>query len=526
MKKKLLLALFIPSLLLTGCGGSKEEPKKEYFSLWNECASLTKLKDFVNDVTNKDSSNYIPVEDRIATFDMDGTFVGELYPTYFEYNMLEYRVLDDPTYKNVASEEEREVAQEIRDFVRNGTKLPDRFDMRHAYAAAKAYSGLTVGEFDTYVKEYAKKTPFGFTGMTYATSFYKPMLEVFDYLKDNDFTYYVVSGSDRYICRALVDSLGIPSERVIGMDVTLKATKQGNEEGVNYTFTKEEDMIRTDELIIKNLKTNKIKQILTDIGKTPVLSFGNSSGDSAMHNFCLSNKKYKSDAFMLIADDDVRDHANLVETAKRKASWEKANYNIISMKDDFKTIYGEGVEKVDFVYDKSPVKEVSYTEFEEEVAKTTLEGFNVANVELETEDIRYDVDGAIVSHSNDKLYSVIHYDSETAEYINDGNVPGVYAEKTYCDTVDNPLDIDSLFNDNYFQNKEGHYYVGEGFRGRYLGSGSFVEAGVNYDVTTFEVKKYDDKGALIYEETLSTLVNKDTNEKIVKKSILNNVYTR
>ena len=53
---------------------------------------------------------------------------------------------------------------------------------------------------------------------------------------------------------------------------------------------------------------------------------------------------------MLIADDDQRDHVNLVETAKREKAWKEANYNIISMKNDFKTIYGDGVEMVDFVY--------------------------------------------------------------------------------------------------------------------------------------------------------------------------------
>jgi tetratricopeptide (TPR) repeat protein len=55
---------------------------------------------------------------------------------------------------------------------------------------------------------------------------------------------------------------------------------------VNYTMGKEEDLIRTDELIIKNLKTNKILQITQEIGKVPVLTFGNSSGDCAMHNYC------------------------------------------------------------------------------------------------------------------------------------------------------------------------------------------------------------------------------------------------
>ena len=222
--------------------------------------------------------------------------------------------------------------------------------MIHAHAAAKAYAGMSVKDFDEYVKRFATKEVNGFKNMTYADSFYKPMLEVFDYLKDNNFTYYVVSGSDRLICRALVDSLGIEPNRVIGMDVELKSDHQGDEDGVKYTYTVDDTLIRTDNLLIKNLKTNKVKQISQEIGKVPVLSFGNSSGDSAMHNYCLQNPKYKSAAFMLVADDDVRDHADLAEGARRQALWEEAGYNIISMKNDFKTIYGDGIEKVDFVY--------------------------------------------------------------------------------------------------------------------------------------------------------------------------------
>lgn len=343
MKKYLLTLAIIPmSLSLMGCS-------KTYFQLWNECKALTALKEYVQDVTNEKSANYIPIEDRIVTFDMDGTFIGELYPTYFEYNMLEYRAFDDPSYTNKDASV-IEAAQSIRDFVRNGTKLPDGFDLIHAHAAAKAYAGMSVKDFDDYVKTYAQKEVNGFKNMTYAESFYKPMLEVFDYLKDNNFTYYVVSGSDRFICRALVDSLGIESNRVIGMDVELKSDHQGDKDGVNYTYTLDDTLIRTDNLLIKNLKTNKVKQISQEIGKVPVLSFGNSSGDSAMHNYCMQNPKYKSAAFMLVADDDVRDHADLTEGARRQALWEEAGYNIISMKNDFKTIYGDGVEKTEFVY--------------------------------------------------------------------------------------------------------------------------------------------------------------------------------
>jgi hypothetical protein len=187
--------------------------------------------------------------------------------------------------------------------------------------------------------------------MTYGQSFYQPMLEVFDYLKANGFTYYVVSGSDRFICRALVESIGIEPNRVIGMDVRLKSNRQGLEAGVNYTLGREEDIVRTDELIIKNLKTNKVAQIAQEIGKVPVLSFGNSSGDCAMHNYCLSNKKHRTATFMLVADDDARDHANLAEAAKREASWRQAGYNVISMKNDFRTIYGDGVVKTEFKFE-------------------------------------------------------------------------------------------------------------------------------------------------------------------------------
>ena len=351
MKKILIPFVIVYVSILCSCSSTDNDNlvKKDYFTKWNSCEALTTLKEYVEDVTNPNSKNYIKEDDRIATFDMDGTFVGELYPTYFEYNLLEYRALDDPTYKDKAPDDVKEAAQDIRDFVRKSKKLPDHFDMKHANAAAKAYAGMTLAEFDAYVKAYAAKQANGFKGMTYGQSFYQPMLQVFDYLKANGFTYYVVSGSDRFICRALVEAIGINPNRVIGMDVKLRSTSQGSEAGVNYTMGKEEDLVRTDELIIKNLKTNKVLQISQEIGKVPVISFGNSGGDCAMHNYCLQSP-HRSVTFMLIADDEARDHANREKALKLGNQWREAGYHVISMRDDFKTIYGEDVEKTDFTY--------------------------------------------------------------------------------------------------------------------------------------------------------------------------------
>ena len=104
-------------LLVASCSGNKqkEEPKKAFvFNSWNECSSLTALKSFVEASTEKGGKDYIPVSDRLAVFDMDGTLYGELYPTYLEYVMYQYRVLDDPDYKEKATEEQITFANEIK----------------------------------------------------------------------------------------------------------------------------------------------------------------------------------------------------------------------------------------------------------------------------------------------------------------------------------------------------------------------------------------------------------------------------
>ena len=344
MKRLKLLTLAILPILLSSC---EIKIHKGTFRYWNNCDSLKALVDYVEDVTNIYSRNYIPVEDRIATFDMDGTFYGELYPTYLEYWLLRYRGLEDSSYE--APADVKEAAQNIDDYVKKGTALPSGFEMIHARAQAKAFAGMTLKEFDDYVKRFLSKSVEGFSNLTYGESFYMPMLEVFHYLEENNFTYYVVSGSDRYICRSLVcDSLNIAPNRVIGMDVELKSNNQEDVENVNYTFTMDDSVVRTENVMIKNLKMNKVMNINQEIGKQPVLSFGNSGGDSAMHNFALKDNKYKSAAFMLIANDEERDYGNEAKANALAETWRAAKYNVISMKDDFKTIYKEGAKKTSF----------------------------------------------------------------------------------------------------------------------------------------------------------------------------------
>ena len=346
-KRLTFIVLVVVVLLsLASCNG-----KAVKFKYWNECDALTGLKNYVKTVTDKKSDDFIPVEDRIAVFDMDGTLCGELFPEYLEYLLLAYRALDDPDYKDIASDYVKTVANEIRESGKNykTPTIPD-YDVRHGRAQAEAFAGMTSDEFIAYVKNFLSMPAQGFTGLTYGNSIYKPMIEVVSYLQQNDFTVYVVSGSDRMICRAVAcETLNIPENQIIGMDVTMHASNQPEDkDNLHYQYNDggEDKLVRGDELWIKNLKMNKVFQIAQEIGKQPVLSFGNSSGDISMHEYTVSNNKYKSMAFMLIADDAERDHADLNETNKRLAKWQEYGYTIISMKNDFKTIYGEGVTMV------------------------------------------------------------------------------------------------------------------------------------------------------------------------------------
>ena len=105
------------------------------------------------------------------------------------------------------------------------------------------------------------------------------------------------------------------------------------------------------------VKFTKVRLVSKQIGRKPILSFGNSSGDAPMHNYVIDGNKYKSMAFMVVADDVKREYGidtinpdgtgDTTNSDKKKKDWKDRSknygYEIISMRDDFKTIYGDNV---------------------------------------------------------------------------------------------------------------------------------------------------------------------------------------
>ncbi len=315
-------------------------------SQWTDNAlPKQELISFVETVTDSSSKDFIPEDRRIAVFDLDGTLFSETNPIYFDHSLLLYRVLEDPDYKDKASDFELDVAAEILQWVQDG-EYPKGMDVKHGQAIASAFSGMTVDEFQDYVERFSEQPAPGYDGMTRGESLYKPMLEIIDYLDANGFTSYVISGTDRFIARgALRNNLNIPVSRIIGSDEALVASGQGENDGLSYQFEADDKLLLSGDFITKNLKMNKVSVIAKEIGLQPVLSFGNSTGDTSMARYTLHNNPYLSKAFMLCCDDTEREYGNISKADKMYELCNEEGWIPVSMKNDFKSIYGENVTK-------------------------------------------------------------------------------------------------------------------------------------------------------------------------------------
>lgn len=353
----LAFGMYIPTIMSISAKEQTEEIKKDQtpsfeendFEYWtNDSKAKQKLVDFVKNATDPNSKDFIPIENRIAVFDMDGTLLSETNPYYFEWMMFFHRVLDDPTYK--APENIRKFVEDVAEPAVYDGKVSDEIAAQFSEYQAEVYKNMSLDEYEKYVQDFMDLPVNGQDGITYGESFYMPMRNVVDFLQDNDFQVYVVSGADRLTTRAAVTKeLGIPANHVIASDSMIEASNEGDEDGEFYGYTKDDELIRGEELIKKNLKTNKVTAIAREIGIQPVLAFGNSSGDESMAIYTITDNEYPAEAFLLLCDDTQRDHGNTEKAQKVADMCKKDGFNTISMKNDFKTIYPEKAEKSEII---------------------------------------------------------------------------------------------------------------------------------------------------------------------------------
>ncbi len=340
----LTMTMLFSCIGIAGCGKSASKGLTNYWAA--DSVAAESLKSYVAKVTNKnDTANFIPKEDRIAVFDMDGTLTCETYYTYYDTMMfINYCLVDHPER---VSDELKAAAAEIMPGYTAGEELARNF--------AKAYAGMTVDELYDYAVEFGQKQTDSFDNMRYIDGFYLPMVEVVKYLYENDFTIYVVSGTERTTTRAIVANSPISEyvspAHVIGTEFEVKV--KGNEEtpsNMDFKYADGDELVFTGGFVQKNLNANKTIWIQREIGKYPVLAFGNSGSDTSMMNYALDKRNpYPSAAFMVVADDDVREWGTQDWTEKSE-QYKEQGYVPISMKNDFLKIYPDTIQRADEQY--------------------------------------------------------------------------------------------------------------------------------------------------------------------------------
>ena len=310
--------------------------KSGNFKYWEKnSAAKNALIEYVKDVTNKNSKNFIPIEDRIATFDMDGTFLCETAPSSLGYMFSLYTMLENPT-PNMA-DEYREKAKTWFEEINSKKNVDDEFK-KYVW---KLFGGITDEEYKIRTEEFINtQNVVGLTNLKWGESFYLPMIEVISYLNANYFTVYVITGSERRTARAVIkEVVPVKLNHIIGCDIPVIWE---NLDGGKF-FVSGDRFLLADNRSGSNTRINKIYSIKREIGKQPVLAFGNSTGDADMLNYTLNDNKYKSAAFFVICDDVERELGNLKRAVSDRNLAAENGWISISMHDDWKTIYGDNV---------------------------------------------------------------------------------------------------------------------------------------------------------------------------------------
>ena len=303
---------------------------------WNDGPAKQAIVDFVRATTDRASSKFVPPEDRIATFDQDGTLWVE-HPMYSQMMYCLERVpvlaAQKPALKNV--EPFKTVLSGNREAIAKLT-MPDLEKIIVA-----TLTGMTTEEFNAEVKKWlaAAKDPRWKRPYTELT--YQPMQEVMSYLRANGYKTFIVTGFGQDFVRVYSQQVyDIPPEQVVGSAL---ATKYG------YAKDGKPILIKEPKLMLNDNNAGKPEGIHLMIGRRPYAAFGNSTGDRQMLEYTGAGDGAR--LMMLVLHDDAqREYAygpaqGLPDTKVgtfTPALYDEAKKNgwtVISMKNDWKRIF-------------------------------------------------------------------------------------------------------------------------------------------------------------------------------------------
>jgi hypothetical protein len=292
---------------------------------WNEGTSKQAILDFVAAVTEEGGDRFVPVDQRVATFDNDGTLWTE-QPMYAQA----FFILDQ-IKRFAPSHPEWQTEQPFAAILTGDRAAMAQFrEQDLGKIVAAAHAGMTTTEFAAQGRAWAETAINPLTKHRFIESVYQPQLELMDYLRANGFRVYIVSGGGIDLMRTFSQEVyGIAPDMVVGSSGKVKYTL---ENGVP-TLTKLPELDSYDD------KGGKPVNIHLHIGQRPILAFGNSDGDQAMLEY-VTGGDGPSLGLLLHHDDSEREVAYDRESrvGKLHTALEAApewGWVVVSMKNDW-----------------------------------------------------------------------------------------------------------------------------------------------------------------------------------------------
>jgi phosphoserine phosphatase len=297
---------------------------------WNNGASKNAIGAFVKAVTDTSSPDYVQPSERIAVFDNDGTLWSE-QPAYFQLFFAMDRV------KELAAGHPEWKTQQPFQAVLEG-------DMKTLAVSGKkgllelimaTHAGMGTDEFTDIVKNWLQTARHPTLNRPYTELVYKPMLELLDYLRANDFKTFIVSGGGIEFMRPWTEDVyGIPPEQVVGSSIVTKLEMRDGKPV----------LLREPELNFINDKAGKPVGINQYIGRRPIFAFGNSDGDLQMLQYTTLGSTGKRFAGIVHHTDGEREFAHdrdshIGRLDKALAEAESNGWTVVDMKKEWNVIY-------------------------------------------------------------------------------------------------------------------------------------------------------------------------------------------
>jgi phosphoserine phosphatase len=367
-RRSLIAAAFIAVVAVTTTAARAADPLPS----WNDGKAKQSIVSFVERVTKPGSPDFVPVAERIATFDNDGTLWSE-QPAPVQFYFLADRVKAlAPQHPEWQTKEP--FASLLKGDVKGALETADDHAIMELFMST--HTGMTTDEFERIVKDWIATAKHPQTGRRFLDMTYQPMLEVLAYLKANGFKNFIVSGGGIEFMRPWAEqAYDIPPEQVIGSGIKTKFELRDGKAV----------LVRLPQLVFNDDKAEKPVGINQHIGRRPIAAFGNSNGDQQMLEYTQSGAGARFE-LLVLHDDAAREFpygparglpdvkygyfTTALEDHAKKDGW-----TVVSMKDDWKTVFTSEIVAIDILLEPDATMLGHASDYNARLLKAYPQGF-------------------------------------------------------------------------------------------------------------------------------------------------------